>query len=198
MWCIAKPISSYHLWKHRSALAQLQTGLCVSVLFSLLLCLVTVVSSTRAPRPIHYRPTKKPQMDDALPKCWYLLGVTALSCAVLHHLWFGYRRSTRFILNLHISHIVTLLLPQLDSPTPFVDGETVFCLMLNFCPHLWRPHSLSSACLDTNQNDDAVQGSLSPPAYTDLELESLKQLCESCLHHPPSNLMIVFGISWHK
>lgn len=163
MWCITKPISSNHLWKHRSALARSQAGLCVSVLFSLLLWLVTVVSSTMAPKPIYYRPTKKPQMDDALPVLGYLLDVTAISCAVLHHLWFGYRWSTRFILNLHISHIVTLLLPQLDSPTPFADGKAVFYLMLNFFPHLWSPHSLSSAGLDTNQNDDAIQGSLSPP-----------------------------------
>lgn len=98
-----------------------------------------------------------------LSQCWYLLDVTAISCAVLHHLWFGYRWSTRFMLNLHISHIVTLLLPQLDSPTPFADGKAVFYLMLNFFPHLWSPHSLSSAGLDTNQNDDTVQGSLSPP-----------------------------------
>jgi hypothetical protein len=102
-----------------------------------------------------YRPTKRHQMHDTLPKCWHVFDVTASSCAVMSHLWSGYQWSILSILNSQISHILTLPSPQLYISNPFVDAKpcSIPCWTLSI--HL-QVSSLSSAGLETNQNEAAI------------------------------------------
>lgn len=137
------------------------TGLFVSLCISLSLSPALICyndafhSGSKANIVQQNRPTKKPQMDDALPKSGHVFDVTASSCAVMSHLWSGNRWSILSILNSHICHIITLPTPQLYLSTRFVDAKqgSTPCWTLFTCLQVC---SLSSAGLETSQNEAAA------------------------------------------
>lgn len=135
-----------------------RTGLFVSLCISLFPALIcyndAFHSGSKANIVQQNRPTKKPQMDDALPKSCHVFDVTASSCAVMSHLWSGNRWSILSILNSHIYHIITLPTPQLYLSTCFVDAKqgSTPCWTLFTC----LQGCLSSAGLETSQNEAAA------------------------------------------